>query len=200
MTERYHGASTLPFPCRHEISRSSALLGVFLSLILLFQFSGSAEDVVTFGQNSATRQTTQDGKTPILQTETLGEHQNWAIHFDAVEVFQGQPGFHSPYRGAQSLYSDDNFRQTSEADLFLAGRIWLGGEIYFNLEYYQGFGFGETHGLAAFPNAQAYKTGQFRGDVNVTRIFSGKSGGSAASRSNWMRTNCSLPKRWTSPG
>jgi high affinity Mn2+ porin len=171
MTKRYHGASTLPFPCRHEISRSSALLGVVLSVSLLFQFSGSAEDVATFGQNSVTEQTAQDGKTPIVQAETLGEHQNWAIHFDAVEVFQGQPGFHSPYSGAQSLPSDDNFRQTSEADLFLAGRIWPGGEIYFNLEYYQGFGFGETHGLAAFPNAQAYKTGQFRGDVNIPRIF-----------------------------
>jgi hypothetical protein len=27
------------------------------------------------------------------QTENPGEHQNWAIHVDAVEVFQGQPGF-----------------------------------------------------------------------------------------------------------
>src|ERR1700731_3295731 len=105
------------------------------------------------------------------QTESLGEDQNWAIHFDAVEVFQGQPGFHSPYRGAQSVYSDDNFRQTSEADLFLAARVGPGGEIYFNVEYYQGFGFGETHGLDTFPNAQAYKTGQFRGDVNITRVF-----------------------------
>ncbi len=161
----------LPFACQHEILRSSALLAVALSVIQLLQFSGSAEDVASFGQNSVTLETTQDGKTPIAQTESLGEHQNWAIHFDAVEVFQGQPGFHSPYRGAQSLYSDDDFRQTSEADLFLAGRIWPGGEIYFNLEYYQGFGFGETHGLAAFPNAQAYKTGQFRGDVNIPRIF-----------------------------
>lgn len=56
-----------------------------------------------------------DNKTPIVQTENAGEHQNWAIHFDAVEVIQGQAGFHSPYRGPQSLFSDDNFRQTSES-------------------------------------------------------------------------------------
>jgi high affinity Mn2+ porin len=55
--------------------------------------------------------------------------------------------------------------------LFFAARLWPGGEIYFNTEYYQGFGFGETHGLAAFPNAQAYKTGQFRGDLNIPHIF-----------------------------
>ena len=171
MTVRKRVLSGSRLPHQSVYSRSSTLFGVILTLSLLFQFSGVAEDVASFGQNSAALQTTQDGKTSIAQSEDPGEHQKWAVHVDAVEVFQGQPGFHSPYRGAQSLYSDDNFRQTSEADLFLAGRVWPGGEIYFNAEYYQGFGFGETHGLAAFPNAQAYKTGQFRGDVNITRIF-----------------------------
>jgi high affinity Mn2+ porin len=112
-----------------------------------------------------------DNKIPIIATENGSEQQNWAIHLDAVEVLQGQPGFHSPYQGPQSLNSDDNFRQTSEADLFFSVRVWPGGEIYFNPEYYQGFGFGQTHGLAAFPNAEAYKTGQFRGDINIARIF-----------------------------
>jgi high affinity Mn2+ porin len=46
-----------------------------------------------------------------------------------------------------------------------------GGEVYLNGEYYQGFGFGETHGLVAFPNSQAYKAGKFRGDFNLPRIF-----------------------------
>jgi high affinity Mn2+ porin len=135
-----------------------------LSAAVRYAFSG-------FGQNSVTQQATQAGKTPIVQTENAGEHQNWAIHFDAVEVFQGQPGFHSPYRGPQSLFSDDNFRQTTEADLFFAARVWPGGEVYFNPEYYQGFGFGATHGLAAFSNSMAYKAGKFRGDFNITRIF-----------------------------
>jgi high affinity Mn2+ porin len=171
MTIRKRDISGSHLVLRSANARSSMVFGIILTAGLLWQLSASAEDIASFGQNSIAFLTTQDGKTPIAQTENPGEHQNWAVHVDAVEVFQGQPGFHSPYRGAQSLYSDDNFRQTTEADLFLAGRIWPGGEIYFNLEYYQGFGFGETHGLAAFPNAQAYKTGQFRGDVNITRIF-----------------------------
>jgi high affinity Mn2+ porin len=171
MTYRDRDVSTLRFPHARKISRSSALFGVVLTVILLFQFSGHAEDVVSFGQNAVALLASQDDKTPIIQPENPGEHQHWAIHFDAVEVFQGQPGFHSPYSGAQSVNSNDNFRQTSEADLFLAARLWPGGEIYFNAEYYQGFGFGDTHGLAAFPNSQAYKTGQFRGDVNIPRIF-----------------------------
>jgi high affinity Mn2+ porin len=171
MTYRDRDVSTLRFPHARKILSPSVLFGVALTVILLFQFSGNAEDVVSFGQNAVALLASQDDKTPIIQPENPGEHQNWAIHFDAVEVFQGQPGFHSPYSGAQSLNSNDNFRQTSEADLFLAARLWPGGEIYFNAEYYQGFGFGDTHGLAAFPNSQAYKTGQFRGDVNIPRIF-----------------------------
>ncbi len=171
MTNQDRDVSTFRFPHVPKISKSGVLFGVVLTVILLFQFSGDAEDVVSLGQGAVALLASQDDKTPIVQPENPGEHQNWAIHFDAVEVFQGQPGFHSPYSGAQSLNSNDNFRQTSEADLFLAARLWPGGEVYFNAEYYQGFGFGETHGLAAFPNAQAYKTGQFRGDVNLPRIF-----------------------------
>jgi high affinity Mn2+ porin len=110
-------------------------------------------------------------KVPIIKPENAGEHQNWAVHLDAVEVLQGQPGFHSPYEGAQSLFPNDNFRQTSDVDLFFGVRLWPGGEIYFSPEYYQGFGFAETHGLAAFPNSMAYKVGEFRGNANITHIF-----------------------------
>ncbi|MBV9299522.1 MAG: carbohydrate porin [Verrucomicrobia bacterium] len=171
MTFRNRDLSALSFLRRAESSSSNALVRLILVLSLLLQLSGIAADVVSFGPNSVAFLTTQDAKAPLVQSEKPAAHQNWAIHVDAVEVFQGQPGFHSPYRGAQSLFSDDNFRQTTEADLFFAARVWPGGEVYFNPEYYQGFGFGETHGLAAFPNAQAYKAGKFRGDFNITRIF-----------------------------
>jgi high affinity Mn2+ porin len=113
----------------------------------------------------------RDVKAPTVQNENSGERQNWAIHFDAVEVFQGQPGFHAPYSGTNSLYPGDNFRQTSDADLFFDVHVWPGGEIYLNPEYYQGFGLGITHGLAAFPNGEAYKVGKYRGDVYIPRLF-----------------------------
>jgi high affinity Mn2+ porin len=171
MSRKDQDVSTLSGPRRHKISRSFALFGVVLSVSLFFQYSVGAKDVASFGENPVTQQAIPDSKTLVIQPENAGEHQNWAIHVDAVEVLQGQPGFHSPYRGPQSLFSDDNFRQTTEADLFFAARVWPGGEIYFNPEYYQGFGFASTHGLAAFPNSMAYKTGQFRGDFNIPHIF-----------------------------
>jgi high affinity Mn2+ porin len=97
--------------------------------------------------------------------------QNWAIHGDAIEIFQGQPGFHDPYNGPNSLHSDDDFRQTSTVDLFFDARLWPGAELYFNPEYFQGFGLGGTRGIAEFPNSEAYKVGKYRGDVFIPHLF-----------------------------
>jgi len=113
------------------------------------------------------------GKQPIeTQSETRASAtQNWAIHGDAIEVFQGQPGFHDPYNGPNSLQSQDDFRQTSTVDLFFDARLWPGAEVYFNPEYYQGFGLGGTRGIAQFPNSEAYKVGKYRGDVFIPHLF-----------------------------
>lgn len=97
--------------------------------------------------------------------------QNWSFHVQGTEVVQGQPGFHSPYQGTNSLRPDDNFRQSSSFDLFIGVRLWPGGEFYANPEYYQGFGLSNTHGIAAFPNAENYKVGQKIGDVFNAHMF-----------------------------
>jgi high affinity Mn2+ porin len=99
------------------------------------------------------------------------EHQNWLFHIQGTEIAQGQPGFHSPYAGTNSLRSDDNFRQASSFDIYLGVRLWPGGELYVNPEYYQGFGLGDTHGIAAFPNAATSKVGQKIGDVANAHLF-----------------------------
>jgi high affinity Mn2+ porin len=49
--------------------------------------------------------------------------------------------------------------------------LWPGGEFYVNPEYYQGFGLSNTHGIAAFPNAESYKVGQKIGDVFNAHMF-----------------------------
>jgi len=97
--------------------------------------------------------------------------QDWAVHVQGTEIAQGQPGFDSPYQGAYSLPPEDNFRQTSSFDLYFGARLWPSGELYVNGEYYQGFGLGTTHGIAAFPSAEAYKVGQKIGDVFFPHII-----------------------------
>src|ERR1700733_6268043 len=102
MTIRERDLSGYRLVFRTVNARSNTVFGIILTLSLLWQFSAGAQDIASFGQNSVALLTTQDGKTPTAQTENPGEHQNWAVHVDAVEVFQEQPGFHSPYSGPQS--------------------------------------------------------------------------------------------------
>jgi high affinity Mn2+ porin len=144
------------------------LLGIILAISTQFTFTAKAQD------NSLQTITSDDGKTAVpieKKEEQQAEQQNWAIHFDAIEVLQGQPGFHAPYSGINSVVPQDDFRQTSEVDLFFDFRLWPGAEFYFNPEYYQGFGFGGTHGIVQFPNSMAYKVGKYRGDLNIPHLF-----------------------------
>jgi high affinity Mn2+ porin len=157
------------FAGAHRHARIGDTLFIALTAILLSQLHCAALDQANAALDTSADRAVKTA--PPLQPADSEEHQNWAVHFDAVEVIQGQPGFHSPYSGPQSLQSNDDFRQTTDIDLFLAARIWPGGEIYFNPEYFQGFGLGETHGIAAFPNSEAYKAGEFRGGFNIPRLF-----------------------------
>jgi high affinity Mn2+ porin len=97
--------------------------------------------------------------------------QRWSFHVQATEVLLGQPGFTSPYVGPNSIEPDDHFRQTTTFDVFLGARVWPGGELYLDAQYYQGFGFANTHGIAAFPNAEGSKIGQRYGDVVLPHLF-----------------------------
>jgi high affinity Mn2+ porin len=104
------------------------------------------------------------------QTQT-SESQNWLFHVQATEIGLGQPGFRSPYKGTNSIPPDDDFRQTTTADIYLGARLWPGGEAYVDVGYYQGFGFANTHGIAAFPNAEGSKVGQRIGDGILPHLF-----------------------------
>jgi high affinity Mn2+ porin len=135
------------------------------------------------GQNALSQVALLNENAPILDLkdsdfeagtsseEAVSEQQNWLLHVQGTEVAQGQPGFHSPYQGTNSLRPDDNIRQSSSLDFFLGVRLWSGGEFYVNPEYYQGFGLSNTHGIAAFPNAENYKVGQKIGDVFNAHMF-----------------------------
>ncbi|MDP9097866.1 MAG: carbohydrate porin [Verrucomicrobiota bacterium] len=125
---------------------------------------------LTLAEQKAVLRNNDDGDKGAGQ-ESAPQHQSWLFHAQVTEIGQGQPGFHSPYRGENSLPPDDDFRQTSSMDIYLGAHTWPGGEIYLNAEYYQGFGLGRTHGIAAFPNAEAYKVGQKIGDVFVPHFF-----------------------------
>jgi high affinity Mn2+ porin len=85
--------------------------------------------------------------------------QNWAVHAQSTFTWYLQPAFHSPYQGPQSLPPAANGRETFDATLYAGVRPWPGGEIWINPEVDQGFGLGNTFGVAGYPSGEAYKVG-----------------------------------------
>lgn len=87
------------------------------------------------------------------------------LNFQSTFILQGQPGFRSPYEGQNSLPPGDTVRETFSFDLYAGFRLWRGAELYVQPEFYQGFGFHDTRGIAAFSNGEAYKAGTKAGHV-----------------------------------
>jgi len=143
-------------------------LGLIFAAGVSFSPSARADDNP---QQNLASDDEKSPKVPLEKKEEAAESQNWLFHLQGTEILQGQPGFHDPYSGINSLHSGDNFRQSTTADLFFGVRLLPGTEVYFNPEYYQGFSFAITRGIAAFPNAQSSKVGKYRGDVFIPHLF-----------------------------
>ena len=98
--------------------------------------------------------------------------EDWSAHFQMTGVYQGDPGFHSPFQGPNSLSGDTQIRETISATAFLGRRLpWQGGELYINPEFNQGFGLSHTLGIDGFPNGEAQKAGFDTPKPNVARLF-----------------------------
>jgi hypothetical protein len=88
-----------------------------------------------------------------ITTETYG------YHFQSTGTEQFQPAFPSRFQGPQSLSSAANGREIVDATAYLGIRPWDGAEIWFNPEIDQGFGLGNTFGVAGYTSGEAYKAG-----------------------------------------
>jgi high affinity Mn2+ porin len=108
-----------------------------------------------------------------LWNQDQAENQSWMVHFQNTDIVQGNPPFHSNYENEESnsLPASTNIRETISIDLYLGAHLWPGGELYFDIQPYQGFGLGNTTGLAAFPNGEAFKSGNTYGNVIIPHLF-----------------------------
>ncbi len=97
--------------------------------------------------------------------------EQWAIHGQSTYTQQLQPAFHSPYQGPQSLPGDANGRETFDATVFVGFRPWQGAEIWFNPEADQGFGLGNSYGVAGYLSGEAYKVGEVYPYYRMARAF-----------------------------
>jgi high affinity Mn2+ porin len=96
---------------------------------------------------------------------------NVNFHGQVTATWQGYPAIRSPYAGPNSLPASGEGRETADATLFAGVRLWQGAEFWFNPEIDQGFGLGDTHGIAGFPSAEAYKVGANDPYTRIQRAF-----------------------------
>ena len=94
-----------------------------------------------------------------------------SLHGQATVVDQGYPSFRSPYAGTNSLSGGGQNRETFDLTLFAGVRLWQGAEFWANPEIDQGFGLNDTHGVAGFLSAEAYKLGDTYPYARVQRAF-----------------------------
>lgn len=98
--------------------------------------------------------------------------EDWSAHFQLTGIGQGYPGFPASVQGPNSLPAGGEVRDTISGTAFLGRRLpWEGGELYFNPEFNQGLGLGDTRGIDGFPNGEAQKAGYETPDPNVARLF-----------------------------
>ncbi len=62
-------------------------------------------------------------------------------------------------------------RETLDITLYAGIKLWQGAEFWANPEIDQGFGFANTHGIAGFASAEAYKIGLAEPYARIQRAF-----------------------------
>ncbi len=109
-------------------------------------------------------------KWSVLTAPKAPEDNGWSLHGQTTLAIQYAPPFPAPYRGANSL--DPNAaRDTWDATMYIGRRLWEGAELWVNPEIDQGFGLSDTHGIAGFPNGNAYKVGATYPYLRLQRAF-----------------------------
>jgi high affinity Mn2+ porin len=119
-----------------------------------------------FGDDAAAAKATAKAKAPAMPDPDIVN-----FHGQATFTWQGYPSFRSPYEGTNSLPGKGEGRATFDAGLYAGVRLWQGAQLWINPEIDQGFGLANTHGVAGFPSAEAYKLGDAYPYARLQRAF-----------------------------
>jgi high affinity Mn2+ porin len=93
------------------------------------------------------------------------------FHGQTTFTWQGYPAIRSPYSGPNSLPGGGEGREVTDVTLYAGVRLWQGAQLWINPEIDQGFGLGNTHGIAGFTSAEAYKEGFAYPYARLQRAF-----------------------------
>jgi len=97
--------------------------------------------------------------------------ERWALRLQGTDILQYYPSFHAPYTGPQSFRPGPAWGNTVDATLYAGVRPWAGGEVWGNLEMYEGYAPSNTLGAAGYVNGDGAKVGRAHAYARIARLF-----------------------------
>jgi high affinity Mn2+ porin len=98
------------------------------------------------------------------------ELDRFAFHGQTTITEQYAAPFHSPYSGQNSLPPNSG-REAWETSFTAGVRLWEGAEFWIDPDLLQGFGLGNTLGVAGFVNGAAAKVGSSAPYARISKAF-----------------------------
>ena len=148
--------------CRIRLSLTPGVFALSAGLILLpCKLQSSLAGEVSTNAASLIPSEQFSGKT----------EQAWNWHPQNTDIIQGDPDFHAPYSGPNSLNQRGEVRETISLDLLAGLRLLRGAEAHMDGLVWQGYGLSKTLGAEAFPNGEAFRSGNQTPNANITRLF-----------------------------
>ncbi|HLH97230.1 MAG TPA: carbohydrate porin [Xanthobacteraceae bacterium] len=112
-----------------------------------------------------------NSKKMLLKAPKAPDEDEFNFHGQFTFTEQAYPPIHAPIQGPNSLPASGQGRETVDATLFFGARLWQGAELWINPEIDQGFGIANTHGIAGYSSAEAYKLGSDYPYARIQRFF-----------------------------
>jgi high affinity Mn2+ porin len=108
--------------------------------------AGLAIILILGGGGSALAQDAQPQLPSSGENKASVTPEAWAWRLQATDILQYSPPFHSRYQGPNSFNPRAITGNTVDATLYGGVRPWAGGEIWGNLEMYEGYAPSNTLG------------------------------------------------------
>jgi hypothetical protein len=99
------------------------------------------------------------------------QEERYSLHAQTTLVTQTHPSFGAAYSGPNSLRTESETKNSLSATLFLAARLWPGGELYVDPEVIKGRGLSNVTGIAGFPNGDVARVGNGDWKFYHARLF-----------------------------
>lgn len=95
----------------------------------------------------------------------------FSVHAQATSVLQYKAGFNALYSGSNSLTTNQEYKNTLTATIFLGVRLWKGARFYIDPELAGGSGLSSALGIGSASNGESFRVGNPAPAPYIARIF-----------------------------